>query len=675
MRLIFLNKPPADSGGSSSFLSALAAELKSCGSEIVFGEAADDVRRQDVLLLNSWVTAYERALPYWKAGIPILLRLDGAARDYGRFDDADRKQGRIARLADEIVFQSEYCRRRLIERWDIVRKSGRIIYNGVDTALFSPVGERRMFPGDVKIAYVSHSTNFLKGFRHFVHLARELPHVTFVACTPPRDAGWPDEALGAMPPPANLLLLGRRSREELPAILRGCDIFASCSVNDPCPNSVIEAMACGLPVWYHSSGGTPELVGDAGIAFSEEHGSDLKNLLNNRESLSKNARERAENIFDIRQVARKYLDAAGEALVKRRKGGIRRSLVRRAIPPVLLFHRTPPLPRLRVAYFVPFDLAPYEKVGASTWIRCFQMMRPLSEAGIDVVINPEDTSQIDLAVIMRLESERGLQLAVSLKKAGVPYIFDMVVNYLDITPLPYNPSMRVTEEQRNYTMQLIRGATAVTAVSPWLADRASRLHPWTVAIPDAVPDAFFEVQKEESDFDRDRLRAVYVGYSTKCAHLLPWARELEKKNAELTIILEKEPPRELQGFLWKKWDFAGSANEIIQHEIGLAPRSNTENSYNKGHSSYKIASLMACGIPVIASPVPSYNPLISDGTAGLIVHNHTGFATALDELQSDRSLLKRMSLNARERVCPLAVSRVSETLAQVLRQTLCLAGK
>ena len=29
---------------------------------------------------------------------------------------------------------------------------------------------------------------------------------------------------------------------------------------DPCPNSVIEAMSCGLPILYSNSGGLPELV-------------------------------------------------------------------------------------------------------------------------------------------------------------------------------------------------------------------------------------------------------------------------------------------------------------------------------------------------------------------------------------------------------------------------------
>jgi len=35
-------------------------------------------------------------------------------------------------------------------------------------------------------------------------------------------------------------------------------------VNDPCPTTVIEALACGVPVAYAASGGTVELVGDEG---------------------------------------------------------------------------------------------------------------------------------------------------------------------------------------------------------------------------------------------------------------------------------------------------------------------------------------------------------------------------------------------------------------------------
>ena len=42
------------------------------------------------------------------------------------------------------------------------------------------------------------------------------------------------------------------------------DIYITFTHKDPCPNTVIEAMACGLPVVYSASGGVPELVGPEG---------------------------------------------------------------------------------------------------------------------------------------------------------------------------------------------------------------------------------------------------------------------------------------------------------------------------------------------------------------------------------------------------------------------------
>ena len=55
--------------------------------------------------------------------------------------------------------------------------------------------------------------------------------------------------------------------DELAELLRGQDCYVAPSLDDPCSNALLEALACGLPALYRRSGGHPELVGDAGVGF------------------------------------------------------------------------------------------------------------------------------------------------------------------------------------------------------------------------------------------------------------------------------------------------------------------------------------------------------------------------------------------------------------------------
>jgi glycosyltransferase involved in cell wall biosynthesis len=50
-------------------------------------------------------------------------------------------------------------------------------------------------------------------------------------------------------------------------LFREHDIYITASRNDPCSNSLIEALTCGLPSIYLQSGGHPEIVNQAGVGF------------------------------------------------------------------------------------------------------------------------------------------------------------------------------------------------------------------------------------------------------------------------------------------------------------------------------------------------------------------------------------------------------------------------
>lgn len=56
------------------------------------------------------------------------------------------------------------------------------------------------------------------------------------------------------------------TQSQAPEVIRAAHVLLHTKYNDNCPTLVLEAMACGLPVAYSESGGTPELVGpDAGV--------------------------------------------------------------------------------------------------------------------------------------------------------------------------------------------------------------------------------------------------------------------------------------------------------------------------------------------------------------------------------------------------------------------------
>ena len=107
--------------------------------------------------------------------------------------------------------------------------------------------------------------------------------------------------------------MGPYSQKEAPNIYQKVNAYITMSFQDNCPSAVIEAMSCGLPILYSSSGGIPELVGkNSGIGLKvpedwakvnvptkEEIYEGILQIIDNEKSMSESARKRAEKLFDI----------------------------------------------------------------------------------------------------------------------------------------------------------------------------------------------------------------------------------------------------------------------------------------------------------------------------------------------------------------------------------------
>jgi len=168
--------------------------------------------------------------------------------------------------ADHVFFQSEFCRLSSDRLLGPRRGEAEVLPNPVDTELFTPA-ERPERPLTLllggnqyqryRLATALETLRLLPDARLLVTgrlswdpnprvVRRELPGLL---------AGLEDR----------VELLGPYSQADAPALYRRADLLLHTKYNDPCPTVVLEAMACGLPVVYSASGGTPELVGDAGI--------------------------------------------------------------------------------------------------------------------------------------------------------------------------------------------------------------------------------------------------------------------------------------------------------------------------------------------------------------------------------------------------------------------------
>lgn len=273
----------------------------------------------DVLFVNSFMVPFEavRAARDRLPGMKVVQRVDGSAADYGRDVLDDVRQARVNLLSDLTVFQSGYGRLATTRKFRVLPDRGEVISNPVDHRLFEPEGTTMALPGDVKVGFVSYSTNPRKGAPLLYSLAAACPGVSFFLAGEQRDV----PALG------NVRALGAMPHDGLPPFLRGCHVMAFLAENETCPNVVLEAMACGVPVLYLDSGGTSEIVGEAGLPVTvETFDEQLRRVLHDRPKWSARARKRVVDNFTPDHIFPRYIRAVEGT--RRRRSPVRWRILR-----------------------------------------------------------------------------------------------------------------------------------------------------------------------------------------------------------------------------------------------------------------------------------------------------------------------------------------------------------
>lgn len=201
----------------------------------------------------------------------------------------------------------------------------RIIPNGFDLALFAPDPQARCaVRQELGLADTAPLIGLVARFdpqkdhHTFVAAAallhRQQPEPHFVLCGD--GVTWQNEALAGWVATAGLRerchLLGRR--DDIPRLTAALDIATSSSIGEGFPNTVGEAMACGVPCVVTAVGDSPAIVGTTGVVVPPRDPPALaagwRTLLAlgpaGRQRLGQAARQRIAERFSLPAVAAEY---------------------------------------------------------------------------------------------------------------------------------------------------------------------------------------------------------------------------------------------------------------------------------------------------------------------------------------------------------------------------------
>lgn len=207
------------------------------------------------------------------AGIPIVLRLDGIPEEWRNRGTGFSRLKDFYKESDFIVCQSSFVMGTVL-RW-LERANGEPgkpsvrIYNGADTDIFNPDGNRIIYGPDFdrSILSVISRKDPNKRFEEVVERFRyyKLDHpegfLTIVGNVPTEMSQY-DFGLYGMKKGKDYHYQGQvTDPQTMAALMRGHKYLAWPSFADPCPNVLIEALQCGMtPVWWNDYGSTPEIT-------------------------------------------------------------------------------------------------------------------------------------------------------------------------------------------------------------------------------------------------------------------------------------------------------------------------------------------------------------------------------------------------------------------------------
>lgn len=346
-------------------------------------------------------------------------------------------------------------------------------------------------------------------------------------------------------------------------------------------------------------------------------------------------------------------------------------------------------------------LTKYCRQGASSRYRSFQYLPMLSEAGFDCTVEPlfddaylaelYDTRRVSrgrvLARLLRrltvVAAARRFDL-VFLEKEILPYFLTLPERWLGLINLPYvadyddalhhqydqHGSWWVRRLLGNKIATVMRHATVVTAGNAYLADYARRVGAgWVEVIPTVIDVSRYSFGPSLLQSKRP-LIVGWIGSPSTTRYLEAIGPALAEvcRTHDVQVRLIGAGPVELPEVPLERlpWIEAEEVAQLKRFDIGIMPL--PDEPWERGKCGFKLIQYMACGLPVLASPVGVNCEIVEPGVNGFLADSVSQWIEALNTLLDDADLRQRLGAAGRCKVeRQYSIQVTGPRLAEILR--------
>ena len=327
-------------------------------------------------------------------------------------------------------------------------------------------------------------------------------------------------------------------------------------------------------------------------------------------------------------------------------------------------------------------LSRYSRLGASSRLRTLQYRRWLEDAGFEVEyaaffddlylqrLYSGEGSKTDLVAYCRKRVLRMRQghkpRVIWLEKEALPWLPWIFERALLPTSIPivsdYDDALfHRYDRHRLATVRRLLGrkidhvmkhSQLVTAGNAYLADRARKAGAVHVEVVPTVVDLSAYSVRFRS-FSNTAVRVGWIGTPNtwnafgKTLHI-QINDTLVAHGARFCAVGAELEAGRVGNLELIAWSEDTEVDSIQSMDIGVMPLPDTP--WASGKCGYKLIQYMACGLPVVASPVGVNKEIVEHGVNGFLAKSDKEWCSAIETLLSDANLRRRMGAAGRKKV-------------------------